>query len=203
MPTCVPTCVRACVLAAAAAHGAARNIAGQDLYDLSTAPKDTYNSWELSSRGLKNQAPAPPQGGVGAEAVGDGARWWWWEIPSYRHAYALNADNSILCCSNLGGCVCAAVLRCVAMLRCSRVCGGSFGGVGGAGRGVLEAFVYHTCFADGIVALACACTDVARTHARTHLAAAAPSRQTILRCICRCSPRRQLRQCRWWYRTRR
>ena len=124
MPTCVPTCVRACVLAAAAAHGAARNIAGQDLYDLSTAPKDTYNSWELSSRGLKNQAPAPPQEGVGAEAVGDGARWWWWEIPSYRHAYALNADNSILCCSNLGGCVPAAVLRCVAMLRCSRVCGG-------------------------------------------------------------------------------
>ena len=100
-------------------------IAGRDRLDLSSAPQNSYNSWELSSGGLKGHAGAGDvaaaatdgdvaaaddgdgeagidEDGSGASVGGEDGAWWWWVIPGYRHAYALNADNSILCCSNLG-----------------------------------------------------------------------------------------------------
>lgn len=100
-------------------------IAGRDRLDLSSAPQNSYNSWELSSGGLKGHAGAGDVAaaaadgdvaaaddgddeagidadGSGASVGGEDGAWWWWVIPGYRHAYALNADNSILCCSNLG-----------------------------------------------------------------------------------------------------
>lgn len=100
-------------------------IAGRDRLDLSSAPRNSYNSWELSSGGLKGHAGAGDvaaaaadgdvaaaddgddetgidEDGSGASVGGEDGAWWWWVIPGYRHAYALNADNSILCCSNLG-----------------------------------------------------------------------------------------------------